>query len=219
MDEDYDITSPVRSFLERSKQQVEKYIRQQFNLLNEEIIEEQIEEEEDEDGSILKTAEGTMPSNSIAFSKLEDFLNPDNSAIKKLIEHRVLKNPTVLSELLNVDFADLLRVFESLTSTTSLEAAYLHLLQLVEDEGAQGISKLAQEKELQADNDEIVQAVRSGQDNSKVEYVDNSPPSLRLRGLNSQLSDEEISSFLRHHMGAFGQQNEDETTENSKDEL
>lgn len=217
MDEDYDITSPVRSFLERSKQQVEKYIRQQFNLLNEEIIEEEVEDDEEE-SSILKTVETSSSSvNSVAFSKLEDFLNPDNSAIKKLIEHRVLKNPTVLSELLNVDFADLLQVFESLTSTTSLEAAYLHLLQLVEDEGAQGISKLAQELGAQADNDEIVQAVRNGQDSSKVDY--NSPPSLRLRGLNSQLSDEEISGFLHQHMAAFGQ-NEEESNENpSKDEL
>ena len=134
-EESRDITSPVRSFLERSKRQVEEYLRQKLSM-----IEELTEEIEDE-GVMLD--ENSMAS----FHKLEDFLNPDNSAIKKLIEHRVLKNPTVLSELLEANFNDLLRVFRHLmhSDATSVESAYLHLLQLVEDDGAKGISKLASE--------------------------------------------------------------------------
>ena len=198
---DHDITSPVRSFLERSRRQVEKYFRQKLSLLDES------DHDDEEEGTFADAEEGLLLSS--AFTKLEDFLNPDNAAIKKLIEHRVLKNPTVLSELLKVEFSDLLRVFENImeAKSTSVEAAYLHLLQLVEDEGAPGISKLAE-------SDELVQATIS-EEGTQVEYKDNSEaPSLRLRGFNSAMSDEEKSKFLQQHLDAFGSDEYDE-----KDEL
>ena len=187
----HDITSPVRSFLEKSKQQVEKYWKSMLNdvdedeeaaeekqrhlesvflrtVFNEEGQEDQDEEDEDDPAAALKAAAGSGGSGgAAAFSKLEDFLNPDNAAIKKLVEHRVLKNPAVLSELLDVKFSDLLKAFQNIIAgvkASSVEAAYLHLLQLVEDEGAAGISRLAG---LDAgngndkDNDELVHAFPS----------------------------------------------------------
>ena len=139
-------------------------------VFNEEGQEDQDEEDEDDPAAVLKAAAGGGgggSSGAAAFSKLEDFLNPDNAAIKKLVEHRVLKNPAVLSELLDVKFSDLLKAFQNILAgvkASSVEAAYLHLLQLVEDEGAAGISRLAG---LDAgngndkDNDELVHAFPS----------------------------------------------------------
>jgi hypothetical protein len=143
--------------LEKSKQQVEKYWKSMLNdvdedeaeaaeekqrhlesvflrtVFNDEGQEDQDEEDED-DTAVLKAAAGGGGSvGAAAFSKLEDFLNPDNAAIKKLVEHRVLKNPAVLSELLDVKFSDLLKAFQNIMAgvkASSVEAAYLHLLQL-----------------------------------------------------------------------------------------
>jgi hypothetical protein len=39
--------------------------------------------------------------------QLEDFLHPDSSSIRRLIEHHVLKNPNLLTEMLSVKFSDL----------------------------------------------------------------------------------------------------------------
>ena len=141
-------------------------------VFNDEGQEDQDEEDEDDPAAVLKAAGGGGGSSgAAAFSKLEDFLNPDNAAIKKLVEHRVLKNPAVLSELLDVKFSDLLKAFQNIIAgvkASSVEAAYLHLLQLVEDEGAAGISRLAGlENGLEAgngndkDNDELVHAFPS----------------------------------------------------------
>ena len=139
-------------------------------VFNDEGQEDQDEEDEDDPAAVLKAAAaGGGSSGAAAFSKLEDFLNPDNAAIKKLVEHRVLKNPAVLSELLDVKFSDLLKAFQNIIAgvkASSVEAAYLHLLQLVEDEGAAGISRLAGlENGLEAgndkDNDELVHAFPS----------------------------------------------------------
>ena len=44
-------------------------------------------------------------------SKLEEFLNPDSASIRRLVEHRVLKNPYLLTEMLRVKFSDLTRIF------------------------------------------------------------------------------------------------------------
>jgi len=43
---------------------------------------------------------------------IEDFLNPKSSSIKRLIEHHVIKNPNLLSEMLSMRFSDLLNVFQ-----------------------------------------------------------------------------------------------------------
>ena len=71
---------------------------------------EDLDDEDDDSTAVLKAG--------VAFSKLEEFLNPDNAAIKKLVEHRVLKNPTVLSELLDVNFSDLLKAFQNIISSS-----------------------------------------------------------------------------------------------------
>ena len=158
-DQENDIASPVRSFLEKSKMQVEKYFREQLSIMKDENHNED-DEEDDESADHLQ--EATEVSSRI--SRLADFLNPDNGAIKNLIEHRVLKNPRLLSELLEVNFSDLLTVFQNLiqTKATSVEAAYLHVLQLVEDEGATGISKMAGNFIQDPENDDLVHAYASG---------------------------------------------------------
>ena len=171
--EAHDITSPVRSFLEKSKRQVENYFRNKFSI-SEDVPDEETEgifmsQEGDTITGIVKDSQGVdhkfekaSSGSNQEFNSLEHFLNPDSAAIKKLIEHRVLKNPNVLSELLEVSFKDLLKVFNKLmgTKAASLEAAYLHLLQLAEEEGASGISNLAQA----ASEDVLVEAVDSDED-------------------------------------------------------
>ena len=179
----YDITSPVRSFLEKSKRQVEKYIRDKLSLGEAVQVKDESELPETEtllistDGSTgtirgsvqdpngnvytvvkqpqqSKTRENDLsaedhqgggggedhPESKFIFDKLEDFLNPTNPAIKKLIEHHVIKKPTVLSELLTAKFSDLVTVFRGLMNSkvSTVEAAYLHLLHIVEEKGAQG---------------------------------------------------------------------------------
>ena len=64
--------------------------------------------------------------------QLEDFLHPDSSSIRRLIEHRVLKNPNLLTEMLNVKFSDLLNLFQDIlvNKEGSIEAAYLELFQV-----------------------------------------------------------------------------------------
>ena len=169
-----DITSPVRSFLEKSKRQVENYLRDKFSI-SENVPDQEVHEDTESifiskegDGTITgivrdsqgldhKFVKAASSGEQIdqEFHSLEHFLNPESAAIKKLIEHRVLKNPNVLSELLEVSFKDLLKVFNKLmgTKAASLEAAYLHLLQLAEEEGALGISNLAKTE------DELIEAV------------------------------------------------------------
>ena len=170
MDVSYDMTSPVRSFLEKSKRQVEKYIRDKFSLTSADVLGEAklVDSEndlpadpdhilikhdkksgrvqgtvQDPNGNVYtfvkpsqeetSTEEKENDDNSkVIFEKLEDFLNPDNTAIQKLIEHHVLKNPTVLSELLTAKFSDLVTVFHGLmkSKVSTVEGAYLKLLKI-----------------------------------------------------------------------------------------
>jgi len=249
-DEDHhqDITSPVRSFLEKSKRQVENYLRDKFSLgISSLELENQVPDHHDLDDDaesilinhdqesntitgIVTDSEGvdhrfvkSMDSQeedvSKMFKSLENFLNPDSAAIKKLIEHRVLKNPNLLSELLEVNFGDLLSVFKRLmnskVASASLEAAYLHLLQIAEDEGAEGISKLAAQW---LENDELVEAVETSEEQEEqitYQMKEEKSPSLRLRGMKGGLSDEELSHLLNLHIKK--QEGDDDDT--SKDEL
>ena len=189
-DDGHDITSPVRSFLEKSKQQVEKYWKSMVTddtedsesvFLKTVFHDEDLDDEDDDSTAVLKAG--------VAFSKLEEFLNPDNAAIKKLVEHRVLKNPTVLSELLDVNFSDLLKAFQNIISSSkasSIEAAYLHLLQLVEDEGAGGIARLAAvDDDDEGDEEELVQAFASGTKN-QFEYKMKKDQKLPLTDLTAE---------------------------------
>ena len=174
MDLSYDMTSPVRSFLEKSKRQVEKYIRDKFSLSSSDVLGEAklVDSEndlpadpdhilikhdkktgrvqgtvQDPNGNVYtfvkprQDAEEMSPKEKEAdeknddsklISSLEDFLNPDNMAIQKLIEHHVLKNPTVLSELLTAKFSDLVTVFHGLmkSKVSTVEGAYLKLLKI-----------------------------------------------------------------------------------------
>ncbi len=68
----------------------------------------------------------------VADYQIEDFLNPDSRSIRRLIEHHVLKNPNLLSEMLTVKFSDLLNLFQDIlvNKEGSIEAAYLELFQV-----------------------------------------------------------------------------------------
>ena len=68
----------------------------------------------------------------VADFQIEDFLNPDSSSIRRLIEHHVLKNPNLLSEMLTVKFSDLLNLFQDIlvNKEGSIEAAYVELFQV-----------------------------------------------------------------------------------------
>ena len=271
MDLSYDMTSPVRSFLEKSKRQVEKYIRDKFSLSSSDVLGEAklVDSENDlpadPDHILIKhdkktgRVQGTVQDpngnvytfvkprqdveemsskgkeadekndNSKVISSLEDFLNPDNMAIQKLIEHHVLKNPTVLSELLTAKFSDLVTVFHGLmkSKVSTVEGAYLKLLKIgkcpmichdgftkkksliwisyfsVEDEGSNGIAQRALQQR------ELIEAVSNGE---KVEYKmkedhlddDLDSPSLRLKGVNSVLSDDEINAIIDKYLASIG---------------
>ena len=71
-------------------------------------------------------------SKKVADFQIEDFLNPDSSSIRRLIEHHVLKNPNLLSEMLSVKFSDLLNLFQDIlvNKEGSIEAAYVELFQV-----------------------------------------------------------------------------------------
>ncbi len=74
---------------------------------------------------------GEKASKKVADYQIEDFLNPDSSSIRRLIEHHVLKNPNLLAEMLSVKFSDLLNLFQDiLVNKGSIEAAYVELFQV-----------------------------------------------------------------------------------------
>ena len=82
----------------------------------------------------------------IDLSKLENFLHPNSGSLRQIIEDRVLKQPKILSELLSVNFSDLVAVFQDLfrqhkTNLKTLDEIYTELLDLVEKEGSEGIRK------------------------------------------------------------------------------
>ena len=157
----------------------------------------------------------------IMFNKLEDFLNPDNTAIKKLIEHHVLKKPTVLSELLSAKFSDLVTVFYSVMNSkvSTVEAAYLHLLKIIEEEGATGISERASKH--RENHDELIEAVPNG-DTIEYKMTEESPYAMRLKGqLNNVLSDDEIDAIIDKYLDNIDAEKSKKKSEkiHKKDEL
>ena len=106
-DDDHGITSPVRSFLEKSKRQVEHYLREKFSLGHSSST-DNVPDTDEEAESILinhdqetntitgivtdaegvdhrfsKSMDDTDQSSTSVFKSLENFLNPDSPAIKK----------------------------------------------------------------------------------------------------------------------------------------
>ena len=86
--------------------------------------------------------------NSIDFSKLENFLHPQSGSVRRLIEDRVLKHPKVLSAMLEVNFSELVAVFQdlfrqNLDKMKTIEEVYVELFNLVDEEGSEGIKKYA----------------------------------------------------------------------------
>ena len=82
----------------------------------------------------------------IDFSKLENFLHPNSGSLRQIIEDRVLKHPKILSEMLSVNFNDLVAVFQDLfqqQKSKTIEEVYVDFLKLVEQEGSEGIQRYA----------------------------------------------------------------------------
>ena len=84
----------------------------------------------------------------IDFSKLENFLHPKSGSLRRLIEERVIKHPKILSEMLAVNFSDLVAVFQDLfrqnaDKVKTIDEVYIELLDLVDEEGSEGIKRYA----------------------------------------------------------------------------
>ena len=84
----------------------------------------------------------------IDFSKLENFLHPKSGSLRRIIEERVIKRPKILSEMLSVNFSDLVVVFQDLfirhkNKDKTLEEIYTELLDFVDKEGSEGIQNYA----------------------------------------------------------------------------
>ena len=84
----------------------------------------------------------------IDFSKLENFLHPNSGSLRQIIEDRVIKHPKILSEMLSVNFNDLVAVFQDLfhqqkSKHKTIEEIYVEFLNLVEQEGSEGIQRYA----------------------------------------------------------------------------
>ena len=102
-----------------------------------------------EEDRIAYEDESFIDDPTIDFSKLENFLHPKSGSLRRLIEERVLKHPKILSEMLSVNFSDLVSVFQDLFNqhknkkTKKLDDIYIELLDIVEGEGSEGIQKYA----------------------------------------------------------------------------
>jgi len=71
------------------------------------------------------------------FINMIGFLKNANDAVQKVIEEVTYKNPKVLSELLSIDFSDLLKVFQLIfVQSASMEEAYQTLFDGVGQMGA-----------------------------------------------------------------------------------
>ena len=84
--------------------------------------------------------------NKIDVSKLENFLHPNSGSLRRIIEDRVIKQPKILSEMLSVDFNDLITVFQHLfrqhkSKLKTVEEIYTDFLNLIEEEGSEGIRR------------------------------------------------------------------------------
>ncbi len=262
------MTSPVRSFLERSKKQVESYFRQKMGLSEGEEDSSDIGADDQEkeiiyvsgkevpmgDESLHKqdpsagdpnTCQSRSDSGLAAgksppghSERLEDFLNPDNSAVRTLIEQKVLKKPNILSEMLSTKFSDLVRLFEDFLTTKglSVEAAYLSLLEIVEKEGAEGVARRAsellvvtamdtQEEEYdEIDNDGeadgLVKIIASDGDGAVDDYKYTTSDDLRSnvnsKYLGGVLSDEDIENILTSYLSGIAQNTESEVAEDRR---
>ena len=82
----------------------------------------------------------------IDISKLENFLHPNSGSLRQIVEERVIKQPKILSEMLSVNFSDLIEVFQDLfrkhkDEFKTLEDIYIEFFNLVEEEGSEGIRR------------------------------------------------------------------------------
>ena len=94
------------------------------------------------EGTIVYTRDGKA--DTIDLSKLENFLHPDSGSLRQIVEERVIKQPKILSEMLSVNFSDLIEVFQDLfrkhkDQMKTLEEIYIEFFNLVEEEGSEGI--------------------------------------------------------------------------------
>jgi len=80
------------------------------------------------------------------------FLKPASKAVEKVIKETTLENPEVLTELLSLDFADLLKVFQHIfVESNSIEEAYRTLFEGIIEKGAQNFVKTVLESENSKD--------------------------------------------------------------------
>ena len=159
----FDFTTPVSSFLAKSRQRMSEYFGSEEPQHEEppdtiRVFTTDVERKE------VQTDQDDGENEAIDLSKLETLLNPNSARIRELIEKHVLKNPKLLTEMLSVDFEDLVRVFKHFARKESLssEAAYLRLFELLESEAAEGVTELAASLPLgESEEDEDLPIVES----------------------------------------------------------
>ena len=105
----------------------------------------------DETSPDNETTSGAASTDSeVDFSSIESLLNPDSESVRTQVENYVIKNPKLLTELLSVNFSDLVTVFKDILEEVSrdqpeapLEEAYVRLFEVIEARGAEGVRDLA----------------------------------------------------------------------------
>ena len=103
------------------------------------------------DPSLIEDNDNVSKNNDIEkidFSKLENFLHPKSGSLRQIIEERVIKQPKILSEMLSVNFSDLVAVFQDLflqqnSKHRTVDEIYTELLDFVDKEGSEGIRNYA----------------------------------------------------------------------------
>ena len=106
------------------------------------------------------TKQSSDKEESIDFENLQDimaFLKPASEAAQKIVKELALEKPSVLSELVSVDFSELLVMFKYVFSTSdNIEDAYRKFFKSVEEHGAvkfsEQVSKHLQSSKGKPDN-------------------------------------------------------------------
>jgi len=128
------------------------------------------------------------------FINMISFLKSANEAVQKVIEEVTYNNPKVLSELLSIDFSDLLKVFQLIfVKSASIEEAYQTLFDGV---GQMGATKFI-DKTL-----EIEQSKEQRQDSQVEEIVRQFVSILPEEGRNiaDMLGSEKISKLVGEYL-------------------
>lgn len=116
------------------------------------IIDELVFEDDSSNSEKLNNEE--FPKVVPDFSNMINFLKPASKAVEKVIKEITLENPEVLTELLSLDFTDLLKVFQRIfVQSNSIEEAYRTLFKGIGEKGADNFVKTVFASETSKDSE------------------------------------------------------------------